>query len=211
VAKAISERLLKDAVAMKVDGILKDIASPLNEDCSIEILTSKNKESLEIYRHSTAHLLANAVKELFPETKIAIGPVIEDGFYYDFDRETPFTPEDLPAIEQKMAEIAKRGNPIERQDVSSEEAIRLFKGEDEPYKVELVTEKGQGGMVSIYKQGNFTDFCRGPHLSSTSKIKEGTFKLLSIAGAYWKGDEKTRCFKGFMAPLSLQKRNLMNI
>jgi threonyl-tRNA synthetase len=208
VAKAISERLLKDAVAMKVNGILRDITSPLDEDCSIEILTSKNKESLEIYRHSTAHLLANAVKELFPETKIAIGPVIEDGFYYDFDRETPFIPEDLPEIEKKMLEISKRGNPIERQEVSSEEAVKLFKGEDEPYKVELVTEKGQGGVVSIYKQGNFTDFCRGPHLSTTSKIKEGTFKLLSIAGAYWKGDEKNKMLQRIYGTSFFTKKEL---
>lgn len=208
VARTISERLFNEAIAIKVNGSLKDLSTSLNEDCTFEVLTSKNKEALEIYRHSTAHLLANAVKELYPETKIAIGPVIEDGFYYDFDRESPFTPDDLPKIESKMVEITKRGYKIIREEISSEVAQRLFEKENEPYKAELAFEKGQNGSVSIYRQGDFTDFCRGPHLPSTSKIKEGTFKLLSIAGAYWKGDERNKMLQRIYGTAFFTKKEL---
>jgi threonyl-tRNA synthetase len=208
VAKSISERLFNDAVAVKIDGELKDIYLPIDKDCEIRILTNRDAESLDIYRHSTAHLLANAVKELFPETKIAIGPTIEDGFYYDFDRETPFTPDDLIKIEEKMGEIAKRGLQIRREELTWQEAKELFEKENEPYKVELAYEKGQNGPVSIYRQGNFTDFCRGPHLSSTSKIKEGTFKLLSIAGAYWRGDEKNKMLQRIYGTSFFTKKDL---
>lgn len=208
VAKSISERLCKDAIAVKIDGELKDIYAPIEKDCQLKILTERDEEALDIYRHSTAHLLAHAVKELFPEAKIAIGPVIEDGFYYDFDRDVPFTPEDLEKIEKKMEEIARKSLPIRREELSWQEAKELFEKEKEPYKAELAYEKGQNGAVSIYRQGEFTDFCRGPHLSNTAKIKEGTFKLLSIAGAYWKGDEKNKMLQRIYGTSFLSKKDL---
>ena len=149
VAKSISEGLFKAALAVKVDGRLADLESPITEDSKVEIITDRSPEALDVYRHSTAHLLASAVKELFPEAKIGIGPVIEDGFYYDFDRETPFTPDDLSVIENKMAEISKRAFPVERRELSWQEARDLFEKEREPYKAELAYEKGQGGPVSI--------------------------------------------------------------
>jgi len=208
VARSISEGLFKAALAVKVNGRLADLSCPLTEDASIEIITDRSPEALEIYRHSTAHLLASAVKELFPEAKIAIGPVIEDGFYYDFDREKPFTPDDLAVIEKKMAEMSGRSFPVERRDLSWQEARDLFEKEGEPYKAELAYEKGQGGPVSIYVQGSFTDFCRGPHVPNTSKIKEGTFKLLSIAGAYWKGDEHNKMLQRIYGTAFLSRKDL---
>ncbi|HPA27338.1 MAG TPA: threonine--tRNA ligase [Acidobacteriota bacterium] len=208
VAKSISEGLFKAALAVKVDGRLADLESPITEDSKVEIITDRSPEALDVYRHSTAHLLASAVKELFPEAKIGIGPVIEDGFYYDFDRETPFTPDDLSVIENKMAEISKRAFPVERRELSWQEARDLFEKEREPYKAELAYEKGQGGPVSIYVQGAFTDFCRGPHVPNTSKIKEGTYKLLSIAGAYWKGDEKNKMLQRIYGTSFLGKKEL---
>lgn len=208
VAKSISEGLFKAALAVKINGRLADLNSQITEDSEISIITDRSPEALDIYRHSTAHLLASAVKELFPEAKIGIGPVIEDGFYYDFDRETPFTPEDLAVIENKMAEISKREFPVERRDLSWQEARELFEKEREPYKAELAYEKGQGGPVSIYVQGAFTDFCRGPHVPNTSKIKEGTYKLLSIAGAYWKGDEKNKMLQRIYGTSFLNKKEL---
>ncbi len=208
VAKSISEGLFKAALAVKVDGRLADLETPITEDSKVEIITDRSPEALDVYRHSTAHLLASAVKELFPEAKIGIGPVIEDGFYYDFDRETPFTPDDLAVIENKMAEISKRAFPVERRELSWQEARDLFEKEREPYKAELAYEKGQGGPVSIYVQGAFTDFCRGPHVPNTSKIKEGTYKLLSIAGAYWKGDEKNKMLQRIYGTSFLGKKDL---
>ena len=208
VAKSISEGLFKAALAVRIDGRLADLESPIAEDSKVEIITDRSPEALDIYRHSTAHLLASAVKELFPEAKIGIGPVIEDGFYYDFDRETPFTPDDLAIIENKMAEISKRAFPVERRELSWQEARELFEKEREPYKAELAYEKGQGGPVSIYVQGAFTDFCRGPHVPNTSKIKEGTYKLLSIAGAYWKGDEKNKMLQRIYGTSFLGKKEL---
>lgn len=147
-------------------------------------------EELEVYRHSTAHILAQAVKELYPDAKLAIGPTIEDGFYYDFDFDRPFTPEDLEAIEKRMAEIVKRNLPIVRKELSREEALRFFKEKCEDYKLELINELGSNETITVYEQGDFVDLCRGPHLLYTSKIK--AFKLLSIAGAYWRGNEKNK-------------------
>lgn len=207
-AKSISKRLYEDSIAMVVNGELKDIYHQIESDATIRILTTKDPESLDIYRHTTAHILANAVKELYPDAKIAIGPTIEDGFYYDFDREEAFTPEDLPKIEEKMREIIKRDLPIRREELTWEEAKALFEKEGEPYKAELAYEKGQDGKVSIYRQGLFTDFCRGPHLKSTSKVKEGTFKLLSIAGAYWKGDERNRMLQRIYGTSFFSKKEL---
>ncbi|MCI0468753.1 MAG: threonine--tRNA ligase, partial [Nitrospirae bacterium] len=145
--------------------------------------------SLEIYRHSASHIMAHAVKDLFPQTKIAIGPAIEDGFYYDFDAEHPFTPEDLIRIEKRMAEIIKQNNPFVRKTISKADAIEFFRKNGEDYKIELLNEIGDE-FVSTYEEGGFIDLCRGPHLPSTGKVK--AFKLLSIAGAYWRGDEKNK-------------------
>jgi threonyl-tRNA synthetase len=147
-------------------------------------------EELEVLRHSTAHILAQAVKELYPKAKLAIGPAIEDGFYYDFDYERPFTPEDLDAIEKRMAEIVRRNLPIVRKELPRDEAIRLFREKGEDYKLELINELAREEVITVYEQGDFVDLCRGPHLSHTARVK--AFKLLSIAGAYWRGDEKNK-------------------
>jgi len=208
VARSISPRLADAALAAKVDGALRDVYLPLPGDCSVELLTDRSPEALGVYRHSCAHLLANAVKELFPEAKIAIGPVIEDGFYYDFDRSQPFTPEELALLESRMAEIIARDTPIRREEMPWEAAKALFDQEQEPYKSELAFERGQNEPVSIYRQGAFNDFCRGPHLPSTGKIKPGTFKLLSVAGAYWKGDEHNKQLQRIYATAFLSKKDL---
>lgn len=208
IAEGISPRLSAASFAAKVDGRLVDVYLPMDGDCRLELVTDRSPDALEIYRHSCAHLMANAVKELFPESKIAIGPVIEDGFYYDFDRDEAFTPEDLEAIEKRMAEIIERKTPIRREELAWAEAKAFFEGEGEPYKAILAFEKGQEGPVSIYRQGDFNDFCRGPHLPSTGMIRPGTFKLLSVAGAYWKGDEHNKMLQRIYATAFLSKKEL---
>ena len=186
VARSISPRLAEDALVAKVNGDLWDLKRPLEGDSSLQILTPKNPEALEVYRHSTAHLLAAAVLELFPETKLGVGPAIENGFYYDFQRPEAFSPEDLEKIEKKMWELQARDLPYERKYMPKEQGLKLYG--DQPMKCELITEKADA-VFSEYTLGDhFIDFCRGPHLPSTRKIK--AFKLLSIAGAYWKGNEK---------------------
>jgi threonyl-tRNA synthetase len=188
IAKGISPRLADAAIVARVNGELYDLTRPLEGDASLEILTAKNPETLEVYRHSTAHLLAAAVLELFPETKLGIGPPTETGFYYDFQRESAFTPEDLEKIEARMWEIQKRDLPYERKLMAKAEGLEKYKAMGEPMKCELIEEKADA-IFSEYTLGpQFIDFCRGPHVPSTSKLK--AFKLLSIAGAYWKGDEK---------------------
>jgi threonyl-tRNA synthetase len=187
VANSISPRLANDAVVARVNGELYDLARPIESDAALEILTSKNPEALQVYRHSTAHLLAAAVLELYPETKLGIGPPTDTGFFYDFQRDTPFTPDDLEKIEARMWEIQKRGVPYRRLLVNKEDGLAKYRQMGEPMKCELIEEKA-GETFSEYTLGDqFIDFCRGPHLPDTSKIK--AFKLLSIAGAYWKGDE----------------------
>jgi threonyl-tRNA synthetase len=208
VGESISPRLAAACLAAKCDGRLMDVYWPLPGDCSLELITDRSPDALEIYRHTCAHLMANAVKELFPETKIAIGPVIEDGFYYDFDRDEAFTPEDLEQIEARMAEIISRDTPIRREELPWEEARDFFAREQEPYKAELAFEKGQKEAVSIYRQGAFNDFCRGPHLPSTGRIKPGTFKLLSVAGAYWRGDEHNKMLQRIYATAFLNAKDL---
>ncbi|MSV34812.1 MAG: threonine--tRNA ligase [Bryobacterales bacterium] len=186
VARSISPRLADDALVAKVNGHLWDLKRPFEADSSLQILTPKNPEALEVYRHSTAHLLAAAVLELFPETKLGIGPAIENGFYYDFQRPQAFSPEDLEKIEKKMWELQAGDLPYERRYMPKEEGLKLYG--DQPMKCELITEKADA-IFSEYSLGShFIDFCRGPHVPSTKKIK--AFKLLSIAGAYWKGNEK---------------------
>jgi len=189
VAAAIGPRLAKDAVVAKVDGILVDLARPIRQDASIEILTPKSPEALHVLRHSTAHAVAQAVQELYPGTKIGQGPVIENGFYYDFDRAEPFSEDDLATIERRVREIVARNLPIDRGDLPKTQAIAFFEKEREPYKIYFATTKGDD-VVSIYRQGDWTDFCRGPHVPSTGRL--GAFKLLSVAGAYWLGSEKNK-------------------
>ncbi|RLF59298.1 MAG: threonine--tRNA ligase [Thermoplasmata archaeon] len=174
-------------VAVKVNGAARDLFAIVPENTEIEPVYLESSEGLEILRHSTSHVMAMAVQELFPGVKVTIGPAIEDGFYYDFDYERPFREDDLPAIEQKMQEIIKANLPFERKEISSEEAIRYFDERGEDYKVELIRGLGED-MVSLYTHGSFTDLCRGPHLPTTGKIK--AFRLTKIAGAYWRGDEK---------------------
>src|SRR5580692_8226380 len=188
IAKSISPRLADAAIVAKVNGDLYDLNRPMEQDATLEILTNKNPDALPVYRHSTAHLLAAAVLELYPETQLGIGPPIESGFYYDFDRATPFTPEDLEKIEAKMWEIQKRSLPYERVYTKKEDGLKKYG--DAWMKCELIAERA-GEIFSEYTLGpHFIDFCRGPHVPDTSKLK--AFKLLSIAGAYWKGDEKNK-------------------
>lgn len=189
VAEKIGSRLAKDALAIKLDGHLQDLNVPVDHNAAIEIVTFDVPVGREVYWHSTSHLMAQAVKQLFPKAKLAIGPAIEEGFYYDFDLERPLTPEDLVKIEKKMAELAKAALPITRKVLSKAEALSFFGKLGETFKVELIEELPDG-TISIYEQGDFADLCRGPHVSWTSKIK--SFKLLSIAGAYWRGSEKNK-------------------
>jgi threonyl-tRNA synthetase len=189
VARQIGPRLASAAVAAKVDGDVIDLVRPIERDANLQILTDRDPEALAVLRHSTAHATAQAVQELFPGTRIGQGPVIDHGFYYDFDRDEPFTDEDLSRIEARMREIVARDLPIERIDLPREEAVRHFEAEGEPYKVYFATTKG-GPIVSIYRQGEWNDFCRGPHVRSTGALR--AFKLLSVAGAYWLGDEKNK-------------------
>ena len=189
-ASAISEGLARNAVCAKVNGEAVDLSHVLKEGDSLEIVTLKDKEGLHVYRHTCAHVLAQALKTIYPTCKLAIGPVIENGFYYDIDFVTPITKEDLAKIEAEMQKIIKSNLPVERFVLPREEALKLMEGYDEKYKVELIEDLPEGETISFYKQGNFTDLCRGPHLPSTGKIK--AFKLINIAGAYWRGDEHNK-------------------
>lgn len=190
VASAISEGLFRNAVCAKVDGELVDLSTKIENDCTLEIVTLKDKEGLDVYRHTASHVLAQAVKNIFPTSKLAIGPTIENGFYYDIEFKTPITQQDLPKIEKEMADIIKADFPIERIVYSKKDALKVFKDFDEQYKVELINDLPAGSVISCYKQGDFMDLCRGPHLPSTGKIK--AFKLTSVTGAYWRGDEKNK-------------------
>ena len=204
-AASIGAGLAKAALAGRVDGELVDVAAPLHEGARVEIITEKSPEALEIIRHSASHLMAQAVKELFPDAKVTIGPAVENGFYYDFDVDHPFTPEDLEKIESRMAELAKADIKLERSVLSSADAISKFEAMGEPYKKELIEGIG-AETVSIYTQGGFADLCRGPHVPSTSRIK--AFKLLSIAGAYWRGDEKNRMLQRIYGTAFVDKKEL---
>jgi threonyl-tRNA synthetase len=190
VAASIGKRLEEAAIAAKVDGKEWDLNRPLEKDSKIAIITKESPEGLEVLRHSTAHLLAHAVKELYPKSQITIGPVIEDGFYYDIDFPEPITPEDLPKIEKKMTEIAGRGLEVTRQEIPREKAVSLFQSMGENYKAELIAGFPANEVVSAYTQGEFTDLCRGPHVPNLKKL--GKFKLLSLAGAYWRGNENNK-------------------
>ncbi len=187
VAKGISPSLAKRTVAMALEGVVTDLADPIERDSRIEFLTRDDRRSLELIRHDCAHVLAEAVQTLWPGTQVTIGPVIENGFYYDFFRNEPFTPEDFAAIEQKMREIIARDKPFTKQVMSREEAKRVFRDKNELFKVELVDTIPAGESIKIYSQGDWFDLCRGPHMTSTGKIG-GAFKLMKVAGAYWRGD-----------------------
>lgn len=204
-AASIGAGLAKAAIAGKIDGKAVDLSAMLTDGCRVEIITEKSPEALEIIRHSASHLMAQAVKELFPKAKVTIGPAIETGFYYDFDVETPFSPEDLERIEKKMAELAAADQKVVRSELSSADAIAMFEKMGESYKTELITDLG-AETVSVYTQGGFADLCRGPHLPSTSRIK--AFKLLSIAGAYWRGDEKNRMLQRIYGTAFVDKKEL---
>jgi len=188
VAEAIGPGLAKAALAGKVDGELVDTSHVIAEDAELAIVTSRDEEGLEIIRHSCAHLMANAVQNLFPEAQVTIGPVIENGFYYDFAYERPFTPEDLEAIEKEMTRLTAEDVPLERSVMERQDAVSLFEEMGEKYKVEIIQSIPGEEKLSFYKQGDFIDLCRGPHIPSTGHIK--AFKLMSVAGAYWRGDSK---------------------
>lgn len=190
IALDISEGLARNAVAIKVNGELKDLRSVVSEDAEFSVVTLKDKEGLDIYRHTCSHILAQAVKSIYPNVKLAIGPTIEEGFYYDFDFKTPISKDDFDKIEAEMNKIIKAKLPIERHELSKKDAVKLFSEKHEDYKVELINDLPKDSVISTYKQGDFVDLCRGPHLPNTGLIK--AFKLTSIAGAYWRGSEKNK-------------------
>src|ERR1700744_4126970 len=187
IAKGISPSLAKRTVAMALDGKLADLADPVDHDAKIEFLTRDDPRALELIRHDTAHVLAEAVQSLWPGTQVTIGPVIDNGFYYDFFRNQPFTPEDLDAIEKKMREIVAPDKPFTKEGGSRDEAKKVFRDKGEAFKIELIDAIPEDQQLKIYKQGDWFDLCRGPHMTSTGKIGNA-FKLMKVAGAYWRGD-----------------------
>src|SRR5437016_5765988 len=188
VAAAIGPGLRKAALAGRVNGKLVDTSHVIADDAAFAVVTDRDPEGLDIIRHSTAHLLAQAVKELFPDAQVTIGPVIENGFYYDFAYKRPFTPEDLVAIEKRMVEISRKDLAVERKTMSRDQAVEFFRSIGEKYKAEIIASIPQGETISLYGQGGWVDLCRGPHVPSTGKLK--VFKLMRVAGAYWRGDSK---------------------
>jgi threonyl-tRNA synthetase len=189
IARDIGPGLAKSAIAIRVDGQMKDLASVVDRDARVAIVTPKDPDALELLRHDAAHVMAEAVKELYPETQVTIGPAIDNGFYYDFARPTPFTPEDVEKIEARMREIVARDEPIARQEMARDDAVRFFEGMGEAYKAELIAAIPSGDAISLYRQGEFIDLCRGPHLPSTGRLGKA-FKLMKVAGAYWRGDSR---------------------
>ena len=206
VAAAIGPGLAKAALAGKLDGQLVDTSHRIDRDASLAIVTDKDAAGLEVLRHSAAHLLAYAVKELFPDAQVTIGPVIEDGFYYDFSYQRPFTPEDLEAIEKKMAELAKKDEPVVRRLMSRDAAVAYFKAQGEHYKAEIIASIPAEQDISLYTEGRFTDLCRGPHVPSTGKLK--VFKLMKVAGAYWRGDSKNEMLQRIYGTAWAKKEDL---
>ncbi len=206
VASDIGPGLAKAALAGRVDGHLVDTSHRIDADAQLAIITEKSEEGLEIIRHSTAHLLAQAVKRLFPTAQVTIGPVIDDGFYYDFSYERPFTTEDLEAIEKEMGRIAAENIAVERSVMSREEAIEFFHGMGEAYKAELIEAIPHGEALSLYRQGDFIDLCRGPHVPSTGRLK--AFKLMKVAGAYWRGDSRNEMLTRIYGTAWLDKKSL---
>ena len=209
VAAKIGSSLAKAALAIKIDGKLCDLSSEIDEDAKIEIITRKSPEALEIVRHTTAHVLAEAVQTLFPETLVAIGPNVEDGFYYDFAREKPFSKDNFAAIEKKMHEIVARDSKIERRTRSRAEASKLFESKGEKYKVELINDLPEDAEITTYDQEGWEDLCRGPHLPSTGKVGGG-FKILNVAGAYWRGDQKNAMLQRIYATAWRDEKELQS-
>ncbi|GGX90185.1 threonine--tRNA ligase [Vogesella alkaliphila] len=206
VAASIGTGLARAALAGRVDGQLVDTSYLIAANVDLAIITEKDADGLSIIRHSTAHLLAYAVKELFPEAQVTIGPEIENGFYYDFAYKRPFTPEDLVAIEKKMTELAKKDIPVERYELPRDEAIAYFKSIGEAYKAEIIESIPQGEVLSLYREGGFTDLCRGPHVPSTGKLK--VFKLMKVAGAYWRGDSNNEMLQRIYGTAWQKKEDL---
>ncbi len=206
VAASIGAGLARAALAGKVDGKLVDLSHLIEQDAALAIITERDPDGLELIRHSTAHLLAYAVKELFPDAQVTIGPVIEDGFYYDFSFKRPFTPEDLAAIETRMAELAKRDIPVTRKVLPRDQAVDYFKGIGEKYKAEIIESIPANQDVSLYEEGAFTDLCRGPHVPSTGKLK--VFKLMKVAGAYWRGDSRNEMLQRIYGTAWAKKEDL---
>lgn len=206
VAGKISNRLRKEAIVGKINDKLVDLTAVVKDGDKVELFTLDSPEGLDTYRHSSAHIMAEAVGELFPDTKFGIGPVIKDGFYYDFDTEHVFTPEDLEKIEAKIADIVKRNTPFERKVIKREEALDFFSAKGEKYKVELIEDLPAGEEISIYEQGGFLDLCRGPHVPSTGYLK--AYKLMTLAGAYWRGSEKNKMLQRIYATSFASKKEL---
>lgn len=206
VAASIGAGLAKAALAGRVDGKLVDTSFLIEKDASLAIITAKDAEALELIRHSTAHLMAQAVKQLYPEAQVTIGPAIDNGFYYDFSYKRPFTPEDLEAIEARMHEIVKQDLKVERSEMKREDAVEFFRGMGEAYKAELVEAIPEGEVISLYRQGDFIDLCRGPHVPSTGKLK--VFKLMKVAGAYWRGDSNNEMLQRIYGTAFASKEDL---
>jgi len=206
VAAAIGPGLAKAAIAGKVDGKVVDTSHVIDGDATLAILTDRDPEGLEVIRHSTAHLLAYAVKELFPDAQVTIGPVIEDGFYYDFSYKRPFTPEDLERIEAKMRELAKKDEPVRRRLMPRDDAVRFFEGMGEHYKAEIIASIPTDEDISLYEEGRFVDLCRGPHVPSTGRLR--VFKLMKLAGAYWRGDSRNEMLQRVYGTAWARKEDL---
>ncbi len=209
IAGKISRGLAKNAMAAKFDDRIIDLTCKVEKDGMLEIITFDDQEGKNAFRHTSSHILAQAVKRLFPGTKLGIGPAIADGFYYDFDSEHVFTPEDLHMIEQEMEKIIREDHHLERAEMPREEAISLLEEQGEKYKVELIGDLPEEARISIYKQGEFLDLCAGPHIPSTGKVK--AIKLTSLAGAYWRGNEKNKMLQriyGTSFPKRLTWKNI---
>ena len=211
VATDISPRLADAALAAEINGKMSDLSTIIDSDSELIIHTFKTDEGKELYWHSTAHLMAQAVKQLWPDVQVTIGPAIEQGFYYDFDREEAFSDEDLQKIEERMKELSAQDLPYYRKELSRAEAIEMFRGMNEMYKIEILSEIPEDQVISTYTQGDFIDLCRGPHISSTGKIK--AVKLLKSSGAYWRGDEKNKMLKriyGISFPTNKELKEYLN-
>src|SRR6266567_4707767 len=204
IVASIGPRLLRDAIAIEVDGEILDLNTPLRKGGNFRVLTPRDPEALDVLRHSAAHILATAVRRLRPEAKIGFGPAIEDGFYYDFEVERPFTPDDVALFEEEMRKVAAERFPFVREEVSRAEARKRFV--DDPLKLERLSELGEDDVISTYTDGPFIDLCRGPHVPDTSALKH--FKLLHTAGAYWRGDEKRQTLQRIYATAFWKKEDL---
>ncbi len=207
IARDIGPGLAKSALAVRVDGQMKDLATVIDRDAQVGIVTPRDPDALELLRHDAAHVMAEAVKELYPETQVTIGPAIENGFYYDFARSTPFTPEDLERIEQRMREIVARDEAISREEMGRDAAVQFFADMGEKYKAEIIESIPTNQAISLYRQGQFIDLCRGPHLPSTAKLGKA-FKLMKVAGAYWRGDSRNEMLQRIYGTAWFEEKDL---